>query len=130
MILPASATTLEEFRESGRTINAFCSNYWICTHSGELRLELLALHLGWQFDFYARQAYLAGRLYCSICGKYHPTFALGHASKPSGYAGTHSAGFKSLSPDESARLQLARQVSIKDELPWVGVRKGGRKFGR
>jgi hypothetical protein len=130
MILPASVTTLDEFRISGRTITAFCTNYWVCSHDGQLRLEVLALHLGWQFDFFQGRLYLASRLYCSLCGTYHPAFSLGHAGKPSGYAGTHSAGFTPLPPEESARLQLARQAAAKDDLPWVGIRKGGRKFGR
>jgi hypothetical protein len=130
MILPASATTLDDFRTSGRTITAFCSHYWVCSHDAQLRLDLLALRLGWQFDFYAGRDHLADRLYCSVCGWYRPTFSLGHASKPSGFAGTHSAGFKPLSVDAAAALQLSRQQAAEGQMPWVGVRKGGRKFGR
>jgi hypothetical protein len=122
--------TLEDFQTTGRSIRAFCSHYYVCSHDAQLRLELLAFHLGWTFDFYEGREQLAGRLRCSVCGSHHPTFALGHASKVVGFAGTHSAGFVPLAADELCRLQEQRASKLADEVPWVGVRKGGRKFGR
>ena len=122
--------TLDDFRETGRSIRAFCSHYYVCSHDAQLRLELLAFHLGWSFDFYAGREHLAGRLRCSVCGWYHPTFSLGHASKAVGFAGTHSAGFQPLSADALTLLEKQQAVALADELPWVGTRKGGRKFGR
>jgi hypothetical protein len=122
--------TLEDFQATGRSIRAFCSHYYVCSHDAHLRLELLALHLGWTFDFYAGRDHLARRLRCSVCGAHYPTFALGHANKVVGFAGSHSAGFVALSVEELRRLQEQRAGAIATELPWVGVRKGGRKFGR
>lgn len=122
--------TLKDFQTSGRSIRAFCSQYYVCSHDAYLRLEMLAFHLGWTFDFYAGRGHLAGRLRCSVCGWYHPTFALGHANKPIGFAGTHSAGFVALPADDLRRLQDQRASVSASELPWIGVRKGGRKFGR
>lgn len=122
--------TLDDFRETGRSIRAFCSRYYVCSHDAQLRLDLLAFHLGWTFDFYAGRDHLAGRLRCSMCGCYHPTFSLGHAGKQVGFAGTHSAGFEALPPEILHSLQEMRKEASAGELPWVGVRKGGRKFGR
>lgn len=130
MPLPHSVTTLEDFRVSGRTITAFCSHYWVCSHDAQLRLDVVAEHVGWSFDFFEGRAYLARKLYCSVCGWYEPTFSLGHASKPKGHGGSHSAGFEPLSSETISKIQKVRQAAAQQELPWVGTRKGGRKFGR
>ena len=122
--------TLDDFRTTGRSIRALCSHYFVCSHDAQLRLELLAFYLGWSFDFYDGRDRLAARLRCSVCGWYHPTFALGHANKATGFAGTHSAGFDPLPADTLRQLQEQRAAALAAELPWVGVRKGGRKFGR
>ncbi|MBU1336928.1 MAG: hypothetical protein KJ944_10120 [Alphaproteobacteria bacterium] len=130
MSLRREVRTLEDFRESGRSIRAFCSHYYVCSHDAQLRLELLAFHVGWTFDFYVGRDHLAGRLRCSVCGWHNPTFSLGHAGKPPEFAGTHSAGFRPLSPDVLVRLAAERTAATMGEVPWVGIRKGGRKFGR
>lgn len=122
--------TLDDFRSTGRSIRAFCSHYYVCSHDAQLRLELLAFHLGWSFDFYAGRDHLAARLRCSVCGWYHPTFALGHANKVASYAGSHSAGFEPLPPEALRVLEEKRARATADEPPWVGLRKGGRQFGR
>lgn len=122
--------TLKEFQSTGRSIRAFCSHYYVCSHDAQLRLELLAFHLGWTFDFYEGRDHLARRLRCSVCGSHDPTFALGHANKIAGFAGSHSAGFVALPVEELRILQEQRSSAVANELPWVGIRKGGRKFGR
>lgn len=43
--------TLEDFQNTGRAIRAFCSHYYVCGHDAQLRLDLLAHHLGWSFHF-------------------------------------------------------------------------------
>lgn len=93
-------------------------------------MAVLAVHLGWSFDFYAGKDYLAGRLRCSLCGHHHPDFALGHSGKAPEFSGTHGAGTVSLSQEELIAMQRARSVIVAAEPPWVGKRKGGRKFGR
>src|SRR3569623_280311 len=45
--------TLRQFLESDQVIDCNCSNYWECTHSGPLRIEMAVQRLGWEFDFYA-----------------------------------------------------------------------------
>ncbi|HEY8576947.1 MAG TPA: hypothetical protein VIL88_11475 [Devosia sp.] len=122
--------TLEDFRETGRAIHAYCSHYYFCSHDAQLRLERLALRVGWTFDFYAGRDFLASRLTCSICGWRYPTFALGHAGKRPEFSGTHGAGTVPLSTEELIQLQRAREANMREEMPWVGKRKGGRKFGR
>jgi hypothetical protein len=122
--------TLWDFEDTGRAIRAFCSHYYVCSHEAQLRLEVLAIHLGWGFDFYAGKDYLAGRLRCSVCGHHHPDFALGHSGKPPEFSGTHGAGTVPLAQDELIAMQRARAVIVAREPPWVGKRKGGRKFGR
>lgn len=122
--------TLRDFQHTGRAIRAFCSHYYVCSHEAQLRLELLAQHLGWGFDFYEGRDYLAARLRCSVCGHHHPDFALGHSGKAPEFSGTHGAGTVSLSQDELIAMQRARSLIVAGEVPWVGKRKGGRKFGR
>ena len=122
--------TLEDFRDTGRAIHAYCSHYYFCTHDASLQLELLAVHVGWTFDFYSGREVLAGRLRCSICGWYYPTFALGHAGKRPEFSGTHGAGTASLSTEDLVALQRAREALVAGDMPWVGKRKGGRRFGR
>ena len=122
--------TLEDFRDTGRAIHAYCSHHYVCSHDAPLRLELLAVHVGWTFDFYIGREVLAGRLRCSICGWYYPTFALGHAGHRPEFSGTHGAGTVPLSTDELIAMQRAREALTASETPWVGTRKGGRRFGR
>jgi hypothetical protein len=130
MSLRREVRTLDDFRETGRSIRAFCSHYYVCSHDAQLRLDLLAFHLGWSFDFYSGRGHLAGRLRCSVCGCYHPTFALGHTNKGTSYAGSHSAGFEPLPAEALRLLEEQRSLAMAAEPPWVGLRKGGRKFGR
>ncbi|MFD1942970.1 hypothetical protein [Paradevosia shaoguanensis] len=125
-----SIRTLQDFHETGRAIRAFCSHYYVCNHDAQLRLDLLAIRLGWSFDFYRGRDYLAGMLRCSLCGWRFPVFALGHANAPPGFAGSHGTGTVPLSQDQIIAMQRAREANNAGELPWVGVRKGGRKFGR
>ena len=122
--------TLADFRDTGRAIRVYCSHYYVCSHDSQLRLELLAHYLGWQFDFYVGRDYLAGRLRCSICGWYHPTFALGHSGNPQDFAGSHGAGFLTLPTETLSGMEAMRQAASRDDPPWVGKRKGGRKFGK
>lgn len=122
--------TLRDFSDTDRAIHAYCSHYWVCSHDAQLRLDFLAEHVGWHFDFYDGRDYLAGRLRCSICGWHFPTFALGHAGKRPEFSGTHGAGVVPVPSDEFIALQRARDANVANEMPWVGVRKGGRKFGR
>lgn len=84
--------TLRQFLESDQVIDCDCSNYWMCSHSGPLRIEMAVQRLGWDFDFYSGRGVLAAHVYCSVCGKFHPTFRLGWKTRPSTYTGTHGAG--------------------------------------
>ena len=84
--------TLRQFLESDQVIDCDCSNYWECAHSGPLKIEMAVQRLGWEFDFYAGREVLAALVYCSVCGKYHPTFRLGWKTRPNTYTGTHGAG--------------------------------------
>lgn len=129
-MLARQIRTLEDFRDTNRAIHAYCSHYYFCSHDAPLRLELLAVHVGWTFDFYAGREILAGRLRCSICGWHYPTFALGHAGRRPEFSGTHGAGTVPLSTDELVAMQRAREALAGQEPPWVGKRKGGRRFGR
>lgn len=121
--------TLEDFRDTGRAIRAFCSRHYVCSHEAQLRLDMLASHVGWSFDFYDGREHLAGRLRCSICGHYFPDFALGHAGTPPEFSGTHGAGTVLLSQEELIAMQRARSENVAADLPWVGKRRGGRRFG-
>lgn len=122
--------TLQDFHDTHRAIHAFCSHYWVCSHDAQLALDTLAHYLGWQFDIYDGRTYLAGRLRCSVCGWYYPDFALGHAGSPPEFSGTHGAGSVPLPHETLAAMQRDRQDNIAGDMPWVGKRKGGRKFGR
>jgi hypothetical protein len=118
--------TLREFLESDQVIDCDCSNYWVCSHTGPLRLELAIQRLGWEFDFYAGREILAARVYCSVCGKRRPTFRLGWKDRPQTYSGSHGAG-----------MDVASVLEMKPAMPhrWIEPddwRRGGtnvRKFG-
>lgn len=84
--------TLRQFLMSDQTIECDCTNYWVCAHTGMLRIEMAIQRLGWDFDFYAGRDRLAAHVYCSLCGTYRPTFRLGWRTRPGAYAGTHGAG--------------------------------------
>ena len=84
--------TLRQFLESDQVIDCDCSNYWVCAHTGPLRIEMAVQRLGWEFDFYVGREALAAHVYCSVCGKFHPTFRLGWKTRPETYTGTHGAG--------------------------------------
>ncbi|HTN64179.1 MAG TPA: hypothetical protein VL147_21920 [Devosia sp.] len=86
--------TLREFLESDQVIDCDCSNYWTCSHSGPLRLEMAIQRLGWDYDFYAGREDLARAVYCSVCGQRKPTFRLGWKDKPATYTGSHGAGME------------------------------------
>ena len=117
--------TLREFLESDQVIDCDCSNYWICAHSGPLRLEVAIQRLGWDFDFYAGREDLARVVYCSVCGQRRPTFRLGWKDKPATYAGSHGAGMDLRPAAESGK------ASFKWIEPDDWLRGGGRvrKFG-
>ncbi len=91
---------------------------------------MLAVHVGWSFDFYQGRDYLAARLRCSMCGCYYPTLALGHAGRRPAFTGTHGAGTVPLSTEELIEMQRTREANLTGEMPWIGKHKGGRKFGR
>jgi hypothetical protein len=84
--------TLRQFLESDQVIDCDCSNYWECAHNGPLRIERAVQRLGWEFDFYAGREVLAAHVFCSLCGKYHPTFRLGWKTRPTTYTGSHGSG--------------------------------------
>lgn len=90
--MPFEVRTLRQFLESDQVIDCDCSNYWVCAHSGPLRIEAAVQRLGWDFDFYDGRLLLARVVYCSVCGKYEPTFRLGWKNRPSTYSGSHGAG--------------------------------------
>lgn len=91
-VMPTFAVrTLRQFVESDQVIDCDCSNYWVCSHSGPLRIEMAAQRLGWDFDFYAGRSQLAARVLCSVCGKLHPTFRLGWKERPTTYTSSHGA---------------------------------------
>ena len=127
MLTPIQVRTLQQFLESEQTIDCDCSNYWSCTHSGPLRLELAIQRLGWSFDFYAGREILARRVYCSLCGRRQPTFRLGWKTRPQTYTGTHGAGMDVISVlDVPKRTMAVHWVEPSD---W---RRGGssvRTFG-
>lgn len=118
--------TLRQFLESDQVIDCDCSNYWICAHSGSLRLEMAVQRLGWDFDFYSGREVLAARVYCSVCGTYHPTFRLGWKDKPTTYTGAHGAGMAKRSVLHPPAVEPPRWSEPPD---WL---KGGtnvRRFG-
>lgn len=117
--------TLRQFLESDQVIDCDCSNYWVCSHTGPLRLELAVQRLGWDFDFYERRTELAAKVYCSVCGKHHPTFRLGWKTRPAAYTGTHGAG-------AAARSVLAapeRQPDWMEPSDWKVGGASVRRFG-
>jgi hypothetical protein len=117
--------TLRQFLESDQVIDCDCSNYWICSHTGPLRIEMAIQRLGWEFDFYAGREALAGRVYCSICGKRRPTFRLGWKSRPETYTGTHGAGVVVRSVLDVAE----HRSSWREPSDWLRGGSTVRKFG-
>ena len=112
-MLKYEVRTLRQFLESDQLIDCDCSNYWVCSHSGPLKLELAVQALGWDFDFHARREELAARVYCSVCGKRHPTFRLGWKRRPAAYTSAHGAGAVArsvLSPPLSVQIESSRFV--------------------
>jgi len=117
--------TLRQFLESGQVIDCDCLNYWACSHTGPLKIELAIQRLGWDFDFYTRRADLAAHVYCSACGSYHPTFRLGWKTPPATYTGAHGAGVVT-------RSVLAPPTPIpswSEPLDWKAGGSHVRRFG-
>jgi hypothetical protein len=118
--------TLKQFLESDQVIDCDCSNYWVCTHSGPLRLERAIQRLGWEFDFYAGRQVLGRVVFCSVCGKHEPTFRLGWKDRPATYSGSHGAGIE---------MKPASEISSSVPFRWIEPadwQRGGtnvRKFG-
>ena len=117
--------TLRQFLESDQVIDCDCSNYWECAHSGPLKIEMAVQRLGCEFDFYAGREVLASHIYCSVCGKYHPTFRLGWKTRPSTYAGTHGRG---------AEVRSALEVGVtaptwQEPADWLRGGSAVRRFG-
>lgn len=117
--------TLRQFLESDQVIDCDCSNYWVCNHTGPLKLEMAIQRLGWDFDFYTGRPVLSHIVYCSVCLKREPTFRLGWKDRPDTYSGQHGAGM-------TVRSVLAPRSTKR---PWSepdDFRTGGgnvRKFG-
>lgn len=117
--------TLRQFIDSDQVIDCDCSNYWVCSHSGPLRIELAVQRFGGDFDFYQRRSELASHVYCSLCGKFHPTFRLGWKMRPRTYTGSHGAG-AILRSDQSARLPATRW---EEPVDWMVGGTSTRRFG-
>lgn len=64
--------TLRQSLESDQVIDCGCSNYWLCSHTGALRIEMAVQRLGREFDFYVGREVLAAHVYCSVCGSSTP----------------------------------------------------------
>jgi hypothetical protein len=115
--------TLRQFLESDQVIDCDCSNYWVCSHSGTLKIEMAIERLGWNFDFYSGREQLAARVYCSLCGWRRPTFRLGWKERPATYTGSHGGGMN------------VRTIASRPSPQWnepADWRQGGdglRKFG-
>lgn len=120
--------TLRQFLESEQKIDCDCSNYWVCTHSGPLRLERAIQLLGWEFDFYAGRELLARRVYCSVCAHHRPTFRLGWKARPGTYAGSHGAGMEPLDVGAATARQLSRK-DLTEPADWLRGGDGVRRFG-
>ena len=121
--------TLRQFLDSEQKIECDCSNHWICTHSGPLRLQLAIQRLGWEFDFYTGRQVLAAVVYCSVCGKRRPTFRLGWKSSPSaGFAGSHGAGMATLKVEDASQRQRHRGEWLEPK-DWLKGGDGVRRFG-
>lgn len=117
--------TLRQFLDSDQVIDCDCSNYWVCSHTGPLHLEMAVQRLGRDFDFYSRRSELAARVYCSVCGRFHPTFRLGWKARPDTYTGSHGAGATMRSV-----LEPPLQMSPWDEPDdWMAGGSNARKFG-
>ena len=117
--------TLRQFLESDQVIDCDCSNYWECAHSGPLKIEMAVQRLGWEFDFYAGREVLSAHVYCSVCGKYHPTFRLGWKTRPSTYTGTHGAGAEV----RSVLDMTAPLIGWREPDDWLRGGESVRKFG-
>jgi hypothetical protein len=120
--------TLRQFLESEQKIDCDCSNYWVCTRSGPLKLDLAIQRLGWEFDFYAGRELLARVVYCSVCFNYGPTFRLGWEARPKTYAGSHGAGMDTLRVADAAVRELAREEWPEPQ-DWLKGGESVRKFG-
>ena len=120
--------TLRQFLESEQKIDCDCTNHWVCTHSGPLRLDIAVQRLGWEFDFYAGREVLGLITYCSICGKREPTFRLGWKARPSTYAGSHGAGMDPL-PIADATLRQLDRSKWPEPGDWIAGGDSVRKFG-
>ena len=118
--------TLRQFLESDQVIDCDCSNYWVCSHTGQLRLEMAVQRLGWEFDFYAGRELLAAHVFCSVCGSYDPTFRLGWKDRPATYTGAHGAGMAMRSLAGSPPLALSKWSEPAD---WLSGGASVRKFG-
>ena len=121
--------TLGQFQASEQKIDCDCTNYWVCSHSGPLRLDLAINLFGPEFDFYTGREQLSRHVFCSLCAHYHPTFRLGWKTPPArAFAGSHGAGVAVLPLGASTERQLSRPQWQEPE----DFRAGGsgvRKFG-
>jgi hypothetical protein len=117
--------TLRQFLESDQVIDCDCSNYWVCSHTGALKIELAIQRLGGDFDFYARRDELAAHVYCSLCWKHRPTFRLGWKTRPATYTGAHGAG----AVPRSVLTPPAVLPSWVEPLDWRAGGSNYRRFG-
>jgi hypothetical protein len=117
--------TLRQFLDSDQVIDCDCTNYWVCSHTGPLHLDMAIQRLGWEFDFYDGRSVLAEHVFCSICGKRRPTFRLGWKDKPKSYTGSHGAG------TAMGKIEDMRPAASKwpEPVDWVRGGVNVRKFG-
>jgi len=121
----AEVRTLGQFLESDQVIDCDCSNYWVCSHTGPLKIELAIRRLGLEFDFYERRAELAAHTYCSVCGKFYPTFRLGWKTRPDTYTGSHGTGMATASfPHQTEAIEQWSEPA-----DWLVGGGSSRKFG-
>jgi hypothetical protein len=131
-----SNNTLRDLHDSGWGVFAACSNYWFCTHCGEVAITSLIQRLGWDFPHVEGRRRMISILVCSRCGKRHPDVQLsppvkrpanGHSLSPS--AVSEPSGSRSLTYAEAHEEAMRFRM----EHPQPTIKAGGkgrRRWGR
>jgi hypothetical protein len=128
--------TLCDLHADGSSFIAFCSNWrGGCSHRGEVSIDSLIQHLGWDFPYIERRSDLLDILVCTKCGANRPEIQLGDSHQIGAGQGGHSLSPTGVSaPDGVPTTTMAEHLEwsrkFRADHPEPPIKCGGKRRRR
>jgi hypothetical protein len=128
--------TLRDLHADGSSFIAFCSNWrGGCSHRGDVSIESLIQHLGWDFPYIERRSDMLDILVCSKCGANRPEIQRGDRYQKGPGSNGHSLSQTGVAAPEgihtntmAEHLEWSRK--FRADHPEPPIKSGGKRRRR